>query len=214
MQVFVTGPARAWLAFPTGIVPNANTPILSGYSTPVPFATAENGFQIIEDVATEPLMNDLGGSAKAFDRCYEGKYYVVAGVLTRYREPVFRALSEIPVYGGAGIFGDAAGSLGTLMGLEQRGVQLWIEYLYGGGGPFGGAGALSKPVHVAGSLPAGVHFYSADWKGPIRRTTGTSPSKIHAVWKCERVYDPFTGASIAGDENCAAIGGLAWEVVP
>lgn len=214
MQPFVTGPARAWVSFPVGAITDANAPILSNYSTPTPFGTAERGFEIIQDVAYEPVMNDIGGQMKSFDRTFQGKEYLVSGIITRYRETVFRLLSDVPGYLGTGTISEPPGFMGTLMGLEQRAVVLIIEYMYGGGGPLGAAAPFTKPVHASGSLPNGLRFFSADWKGPTRRSAGTSATKIQCLFHCQRIYNPLTGTMAAGDENCASINGLPWEVVP
>lgn len=186
---------------------------ITSFGTPEPLGTCERFPQIIDSVEYEEWYTDRGGFKKSDDLLFAGKDALVGGVLTRYRESVYRRLAESPRYGQTGIRADLSGDVGSMVIRERKNVVLWVQFDYGGGGPFAVVQPLAKPVHVAGSMPAGYRFPGALWRGPTRHSTGTAPKKIQFLFLCHRVILP-SGAYVCADEDMSAVQGRAWEVVP
>ncbi len=228
MQVYSTGPARVWVAFPTGVqiatslqLPSTNgwysslSPAvqtnLAGSSlagTPTPFCTCERAPKIREMTDYEPVMNDLGGTKKEFDSLHEGTDAMVAGIATRWREPIARALAETPRYTGIGIRGDALGDLGTCMILEGRTVTVYVEYMYGNAGS-----GVQKAAMTGGGMGPGLRFLACKWM-PVEHDVGTGPKKLTWMFHAMRVYSTVTGSMAYADEVMTPLDGLAWEVIP
>jgi hypothetical protein len=171
--------------------------------SPVFLGTCENGVTIRAIPEYENVMNDFGGTRKPFDRIYEGEDALSVGILTRWNEPVYRALESIPNFGGVpGV--NQPGDIGTMMITEGYAYTVWLEFLFSSG-----RAGYTKAAWVAGGFPAGYRFPFSWLEGPKERETGTRAGKIHLTFYHGRGFDPVSGKFMCADQDMSLVSGVA-----
>ena len=155
--------------------------------------TCENGITIRGVPEFEPVMNDIGGTRKPFDRLYQGEDALSIGVLTRWNETVYQFMASIP---SAGVFPGICnlGNIGTLMITEGFAYEVYLQFPY-----------AAKTLFSANGMPPGYRFPFSYLEGPIEQERGTKPNKRHLTFYHGRGYDPSTGGFLLYDFNMTPI---------
>lgn len=173
---YVTGPAHIWVAFSGG------QPQYLGTTERSPRQRVKRTFA--------PLWNDLGGD-EPFDWSYMSQAGLVMGVFTRWEESVYAQLAKVPrstLVRGT----DVPGDIGSLIGTEGWGVELYVAFPYS-----------AKPVYGAvGGMPRGYRWGTTFMLGPDDMDPiGVQPRKLHLVWYCMRKFTPSAGTFLLYDHE-------------
>jgi len=176
-QLYTTGPAHIYLAFPTG----------SGtQNSPVYFGTCEDAPQVQIIPKFEDVYNSIGGTVP-FDKSYQGEVALIDLDMNRYNESVYGILAARPRVGTRGV--NIAGDVGTLMGTEGYTIGVYLKF------DFGAAGAAPKAAYTANGMPPGYRFPGGIPIGPDRlQNLGTRPRKTNVVFFAIRIWNPATQA--------------------
>jgi hypothetical protein len=184
------------------VMPNSPTPnpvaSFSGLAASFLFylGTCENGVTIREVPEYEPVMNDLGGTRKPFDRLFQGSDALSIGVLTRWNEAVYQRISSIPNYLGNEGF-ELPGAIGTLMITEGWAYHVYLQFPY-----------FAKALFANNAMMPGYHFPFSYLEGPIEQERGTRPNKRHLTFYHGRGYNPATGVFGLYDYNLSVVPAL------
>lgn len=178
-QLWVTGPAHIYFAFPNGS---------GGQNTPVYFGTCEDAPYIEIIPHYEDVRNSIGGTVP-FDKSYQGELALIDLDLNRYNEGVYATLAARPRAGaGGGPRGtNVAGDVGTLMLTEGFCTGVYVKFDYGA------AGAAPKQAFIGGGMPFGYHFPFCVPAGPDKlKGLGTTPRKTNVMLFALRGFNPAT----------------------
>lgn len=175
-QVWCTGPAYIYVA-PTG--------------SPQFLGTAERAPVIDLVPAFLPVLNDLGGRLKPFDKSYQGEDGIVVARVNRWNEPVYQSIESATNNGTPGT--DASGDIGTLMFQEDKAYEVWVVFPY----------AASKAA--MSGMPSGYHFFGAWLEQDRLDPLGTEPRCLNLMWYCGRTFSPSTGAFTCYDYTISGL---------
>lgn len=177
-----------------------------GYASksPVFLGTGKGRPKIRRNRRWVPVMNDIAGD-EPYDWSWMGQNGMVAYQLTRWNEPVYLAIAQMPnPFRGIGLAGAAAiegleslGDTGTLVMTEGMTFPLWITQPQ----------TTIKPAYAALGHHPGWRFYDAFLLGPDELERGTAPAETHIVFYCMRGYNRTFNTFGLFDHNMAGLPG-------